>query len=168
MSRTALDRYRRTQIGFLWQEEARNLIPYLNVRENVAFPMSLNGMLGKEARERASTLLEMVGLGSRMEHYLPTLSGGEQQRVALAVALANNPTVLLADEPTGELDSVTAQSIYDVLRQLNRELGLTVLIVSHDPDLARQVDRVAATVHMLDQLFVDVGGAGEIHLAFKD
>jgi ABC-type lipoprotein export system ATPase subunit/bifunctional DNA-binding transcriptional regulator/antitoxin component of YhaV-PrlF toxin-antitoxin module len=144
MSDKALDRYRRTQIGFLWQAEARNLIPYLNVRENVAFPMSLNGLLGRKAEERARALVDMVGLGSRVEHYLPALSGGEQQRVALAVALANNPTVLLADEPTGELDSVTAQSIYDMLRQLNRELGLTVLIVSHDPGLARQVDRVVA------------------------
>ena len=82
--------------------------------------MTLNGVLGKKAQERAGALLEMVGLESRMEHYLPTLSGGEQQRIAIAVALANDPTILLADEPTGELDSVTAQSIYDALRQLNR------------------------------------------------
>ena len=144
LSNHALDRYRRKEVGFVWQEEARNLIPYLTARENVTFPMSLNSVLGKQAQERAGALLEMVGLGSQMEHYLPALSGGEQQRVAIAVALANNPTILLADEPTGELDSVTAQSIYDALRQLNHELSLTVLIVSHDPDLAKQVDRVVA------------------------
>jgi ABC-type lipoprotein export system ATPase subunit len=144
LSDGALNRYRRTEVGFVWQQGARNLIPYLTARENVAFPMSLNGVLGRQAQERAGALLEMVGLGSRMEHYLPALSGGEQQRVAIAVALVNNPAILLADEPTGELDSVTAQSIYDALRQLNRELSLTMLIVSHDPDLARQVDRVVA------------------------
>jgi len=144
LSNNALNRYRRTEVGFVWQEEARNLIPYLTARENVTFPMTLNSVLGKQAQERAGALLEMVGLESRMEHYLPALSGGEQQLVAIAVALANNPTILLADEPTGELDSVTAQSIYDALRQLNHELSLTVLIVSHDPDLARQVDRVVA------------------------
>jgi putative ABC transport system ATP-binding protein len=144
LSNRALNRYRRTEVGFVWQEEARNLIPYLTARENVTLPMSLNSVLGKQAQERAGALLEMVGLGSRMEHYLPALSGGEQQLVAIAVALANNPKILLADEPTGELDSVTAKSIYDALRQLNHELSLTVLIVSHDPDLARQVDRVVA------------------------
>ena len=144
LSDRALNHYRRTQVGFVWQQGARNLIPYLTARENVAFPMSLDGVLGKQAHQRAGELLEMVGLGSRMEHELPALSGGEQQRVAIAVALANNPTILLADEPTGELDSVTAQSIYDALRQLNHELSLTTLIVSHDPGLARQVDRVVA------------------------
>ncbi len=144
LSNQALNRYRRTEVGFVWQEEARNLIPYLTARENVTFSMSLDGVLGKQAQGRAGALLELVGLGSRMDHYLPALSGGEQQLAAIAVALANNPTILLADEPTGELDSVTAQSIYDALRQLNDELGLTVLIVSHDPDLARQVDRVVA------------------------
>jgi len=144
LSDGALNRYRRTEVGFVWQQGARNLIPYLTARENVAFPMSLSGLLGRQAQERAGALLEMVGLGSRMDHYLPALSGGEQQRTAIAVALANNPTILLADEPTGELDSVTAQSIYDALRQLNQALGLTILIVSHDPGLARQVDRVVA------------------------
>lgn len=140
----ALNRYRRTEVGFVWQQGARNLIPYLNALENVQFPMTLSGFLGKQAEERARSLLEMVGLADRMDHYLPALSGGEQQRVAIAVALANNPSILLADEPTGELDSVTAQTIYDALRELNRQLGLTTLIVSHDPQLARQVDRVVA------------------------
>lgn len=144
LSDRTLNRYRRTEVGFVWQQGARNLIPYLNALENVRFPMTLSGTLGEEAQERAKSLLEMVGLAERMEHYLPALSGGEQQRVAIAVALANNPSLLLADEPTGELDSMTAQTIYDALRELNRQLGLTILIVSHDPQLARQVDRVVA------------------------
>ena len=144
LSDHALNRYRRTEVGFVWQQGARNLIPYLSALENVQFPMTLGGTFGREARERAKSLLEMVGLAERMDHYLQALSGGEQQRVAIAVALANNPSLLLADEPTGELDSVTAQTIYDALRELNRQLGLTILIVSHDPQLARQVDRVVA------------------------
>lgn len=144
LSDHALNRYRRTEVGFVWQQGARNLIPYLSALENVRFPMTLNGILGKKAQERAKSLLDMVGLAERMEHYLPTLSGGEQQRVAIAVALANNPSILLADEPTGELDSMTGQTIYDALRELNRQLGLTTLIVSHDPQLTRQVERVVA------------------------
>lgn len=144
LSNSALDRYRRSEVGFVWQQGARNLIPYLTALENVQFPMTLNGIIGKQAQTRARSLLEMVGLADRMEHYMPALSGGEQQRVSIAVALANKPTLLLADEPTGELDSVTAQTIYDALRELNRQLGLTTLIVSHDPQVARQVDRVVA------------------------
>ena len=139
-----LDRYRREEVGFVWQQGARNLIPYLSAVENVRFPMTLSGFLGKSAKDCAESLLDMVGLAHRKDHHLQALSGGEQQRVAIAVALANNPTILLADEPTGELDSATAQQIYDVLRDLNRELGMTTLIVSHDPHVARQVDRVVS------------------------
>lgn len=142
LSDRALNRYRRTEVGFVWQQGSRNLIPYLTALENVQFPMTLSGRLGSGAKKRAAELLDMVGLSHRIDHYLPSLSGGEQQRVAIAVALANNPSILLADEPTGELDSVTAQTIYDALRELNRELGLTILIVSHDREVARQVDRV--------------------------
>ncbi len=144
LSDRELDRYRREEVGFVWQQGARNLIPYLSAVENVRFPMTLSGFLGAKAKERAESLLDLVGLGHRMDHYLQTLSGGEQQRVAIAVALANNPTILLADEPTGELDSATAQQIYDVLRDLNKNLGMTTLIVSHDPHVARQVDRVVS------------------------
>jgi ABC-type lipoprotein export system ATPase subunit/bifunctional DNA-binding transcriptional regulator/antitoxin component of YhaV-PrlF toxin-antitoxin module len=144
LSDPALNRYRRTEVGFVWQQGSRNLIPYLSAIENVRFPMTLNGLLGRQAQERAKALLDMVGLVDRMDHYLPGLSGGEQQRVAIAVALANNPSILLADEPTGELDSVTAQLIYDALRNLNRQLQLTTLIVSHDTQVARQVDRVVS------------------------
>lgn len=144
LSNSALDRYRRTQVGFVWQQGARNLVPYLNARENIELPMMLVGLTAKQMHERSAQLLEMVGLTARQNHYLPELSGGEQQRVAIAVALANRPPLLLADEPTGELDSATAQTIYEAFRQLNRELGLTILIVSHDPQIARQVQRVIA------------------------
>ena len=139
-----LDRYRRQMIGFVWQHGARNLIPYLSAIDNVGTPLALNGQGGKAARRRAQELLETVGLAERMQHRLEDLSGGEQQRVAIAIALANRPLLLLADEPTGELDSATAQSIYDLFRRLNRENGLTILIVSHDPRIAHQVDRVVA------------------------
>lgn len=144
LSDAALDRYRRTQVGFVWQQGARNLVTYLNARENVALPMMLAGFDSRHTRERADDLLDMVGLAERQEHYLPQLSGGEQQRVAIAVALANEPQLLLADEPTGELDSATALTIYDAFQRLNAELGLTILIVSHDQGIARHVHRVMA------------------------
>ncbi len=144
LSNRALDRYRRTQVGFVWQQGARNLVPYLNARENVELPMMLVGLSAREMRQRSGDLLQMVGLAGRQNHYLPELSGGEQQRVAIAVALANQPQLLLADEPTGELDSATALTIYEAFQQLNAELGLTILIVSHDPNIARHVQRVMA------------------------
>lgn len=144
MSNAALDRYRRTQVGFVWQQGARNLVPYLNARENVELPMMLAGFSAREMKQRAVDLLQMVGLAERQNHYLPELSGGEQARVAIAVALANAPALLLADEPTGELDTTTAQTIYDAFRQLNTQLGQTILIVSHDPNIAHHVDRVMA------------------------
>jgi ABC-type lipoprotein export system ATPase subunit/bifunctional DNA-binding transcriptional regulator/antitoxin component of YhaV-PrlF toxin-antitoxin module len=144
LSNAALDRYRRTQVGFVWQQGARNLVPYLNARENVELPMMLAGFKAREMRKRALGLLEMVGLAERSGHHLPELSGGEQARVAIAVALANKPALLLADEPTGELDSATALTIYQAFQTLNAELGLTILIVSHDPKIARHVQRVMA------------------------
>lgn len=139
-----LNRYRQEKVGFVWQQSTRNLVPYLNAVENVMLPMTLSGLTGRDKRSRAEGLLKMVGLGERMHHHLPELSGGEQQRVAVAVALANRPSLLLADEPTGELDSATALEIYRILRTLNEEIGLTMLIVSHDPGIARHVDRVVA------------------------
>lgn len=144
LSNAELNQYRRSRVGFVWQQGARNLIPYLNALENVKLPMTLAGLAGRAARKRAEELLDMVELGDRMKHRLSELSGGEQQRVAIAVALANNPKLLLADEPTGELDSVTALTIYQMFRKLNTELGLTTLIVSHDPTIARHVNRVVA------------------------
>lgn len=144
LSPTALDQYRRKTVGFIWQQGARNLIPYLTALENIELPLTLSGQVGKPARSRALELLDLVGLHQRMDHRLDELSGGEQQRVAIAIALANRPKLLLADEPTGELDTATAQTIYDLLRHLNRQLGLTIVIVSHDPGIARHVDRVVA------------------------
>jgi ABC-type lipoprotein export system ATPase subunit/bifunctional DNA-binding transcriptional regulator/antitoxin component of YhaV-PrlF toxin-antitoxin module len=144
MSERMLTRYRREQVGFVWQQSARNLVPYLNAIENVELPMTLAGAAGKNKRQRAQSLLEMVGLGPRMSHMVGELSGGEQQRVSIAVSLANNPSLLLADEPTGEVDSNTAQVIYDTLRHLNTELKLTMILVSHDPGIARHVDRIVS------------------------
>ncbi|HUX76787.1 MAG TPA: ABC transporter ATP-binding protein [Anaerolineae bacterium] len=144
MSDAALNRYRRSKVGFVWQQGSRNLVPYLSALENVELPMTLAGQAGPPKRQRAQELLEAVGLAERRHHRLAQMSGGEQQRVAIAVALANNPILLLADEPTGEVDSVTALTIYQTFQRLNREHGLTTLIVSHDPGIARHMDRVVA------------------------
>ncbi|MFC4808589.1 ATP-binding cassette domain-containing protein [Paenibacillus sp. GCM10023250] len=135
-----LNVYKRETVGFIWQNKARNLVPYLTARENVEIPMLLHDR--KQRRLRAAELLEAVGLGSRTGHKLRQLSGGEQQRVAIAIALANRPKLLLADEPTGALDTRTSDQIMALLRRLNAELGLTIVIVTHDLELAKQVQRV--------------------------
>jgi ABC-type lipoprotein export system ATPase subunit len=144
LSDRALDGYRRTVVGFVWQQVARNLVPYLTAQENVELPMTVAGTGLPEKRKRSRELLEAVGLWEHRRHRLAQLSGGQQQRVAIAVALANRPRLLLADEPTGEVDSATAQGLLDLLRELNRGYGLTTIIVTHDPQIARQVDRVVA------------------------
>jgi ABC-type lipoprotein export system ATPase subunit len=144
ISDSQLNKFRREKVGFVWQQSARNLVPYLNAVQNVMLPMTLSGQYGKIKTARAEELLDIVGLSERKHHRLPELSGGEQQRVAIAVALANNPTLLLADEPTGEVDSKTAGTIYHTFQSLTRELSITTLIVSHDPTVSRHVDRVVA------------------------
>ena len=137
-----LEDYRLRAVGFVWQQSARNLIPYLTAQENVELPMIAVGGGVAQPGERARELLDAVGLLSHSHHRLGQLSGGQQQRVAIAVALANQPQILLADEPTGEVDSVTAQQIWQLFRELNRRYNLTSIIVSHDRDIARVVDRV--------------------------
>jgi ABC-type lipoprotein export system ATPase subunit len=136
--------YRRRVIGFVWQQTARNLLAYLTARENVELPMLLEGLERPERERRASELLGLVGLADRQEHRPERLSGGEQQRVAIAVSLANQPSVLLADEPTGELDTATAHEVFDLLRTVNQELGVTIVVVTHDPLVSEQVNRTIA------------------------
>jgi len=140
----ALDHYRRERTGFVWQLPGRNLVSYLTARENVALPMVVARLPARVRRQRVAELLEAVGLSDRADHVPARLSGGEQQRVAIAIALANRPRLLLADEPTGELDSATARVIYETFRRLNEALGLTILIVTHDPGIIGWVDRVVA------------------------
>jgi ABC-type antimicrobial peptide transport system, ATPase component len=134
--------YRRRTVGMVWQQTARNLLPYLTAVENVELPMVLDGQ--SERRARALQLLETVGLADRADHRPERLAGGEQQRVAIAVALANEPDVLLADEPTGELDSVTAAEVFGLLRRINHEIGTTIVIVTHDTLVSEQVSRTVA------------------------
>jgi putative ABC transport system ATP-binding protein len=142
---TSQDRllYRRRIVGHIWQQTSRNLLSDLSLLDNVVTPMVMAGYPGNH-RKRAQHLLELVGLGPRVTHRPTKLSGGEQQRGALAVALANNPELLLADEPTGELDTVTAGEILNLLRALNKELGLTTIVVTHDPMVAESMDRSVA------------------------
>ena len=142
MTPNDVELYRRDEVGFIWQQTSRNMFPYLTAVENVALPMMLTFTLPADRRRRAEDLLELVGLGSRMGHTPDKLSGGEQQRVAIAVALANHPPLLLADEPTGELDDATAAEILDLFGTINREMNTTILIVTHDPDIAYKVGRV--------------------------
>jgi ABC-type lipoprotein export system ATPase subunit len=142
MSDAALDRYRRREVGFVWQQTTRNLIPYLSAQANIELPMTIAGIGGREKRAWSRELLEAVGLWEHRQHRPVQLSGGQQQRVAIAVALANKPRLLLADEPTGEVDSATAVEILTLLRQMNRQYRLTTILVTHDPQVARSVDRV--------------------------
>jgi putative ABC transport system ATP-binding protein len=135
-------RFRRRVVGFVWQQTGRNLLPYLSALDNVQLPMALDGR--KRRRQRAMELLELVGLADRASHRPDRLSGGEQQRVAIAVALANDPSVVLADEPTGELDSRTSEDVFGLLRRVNGELGTTIVIVTHDAFVSEQVGRTVA------------------------
>ena len=138
--------YKRKTVGFVWQNNARNLIPYLTAQQNIELPLSIVDphMQQQKRVDRARELLDMVGLSHRLGNKLSQLSGGEQQRVAIALALANNPSLLLADEPTGAVDMTTVGMILDIFNRLNRELGLTIVIVTHDRQLSRKVNRVVA------------------------
>jgi putative ABC transport system ATP-binding protein len=140
LGESALARFRRETIGYVFQ--SYHLIPTLTAAENVAVPLELAGE--RRVAARARQLLEQVGLGDRADHYPVQLSGGEQQRVALARAVALDPPLLLADEPTGNLDSATGAGIIELLFALNRERGSTLVLVTHDPALAERADRVVS------------------------
>jgi ABC-type lipoprotein export system ATPase subunit len=137
---TAADRirYQRDIVGFVWQNVSRNLVPYLTALENVELPMMLRGHAD---RNWAKELLEVVGLQSRMHHRPSQMSGGQQQRVAIAIGLANRPQLLLADEPTGSLDTRSARQVLDVFREIRSTYGVTVITVTHDRQMAKEVDR---------------------------
>lgn len=137
-------RYRGLIVGHVWQQSGRNLLPDLTIADNVDLPQILKGASASRYKRRTRELLEIVGLAGMAKKKPEQLSGGEQQRVALAIALANEPSLLLADEPTGELDSVTTQEIITFMRQLNKEMGVTILIVTHDVTVASVVDRTLA------------------------
>jgi len=144
MSRRDRVEYRRAVVGFVWQQTARNLVPYLTAAQNVTLPLSLAGSPRRGRPARAAELLDLVGVGSCANRRPREMSGGEQQRVAIAVALANAPQLVLADEPTGELDTATSQEVFEALRAANRELGATVVVVTHDPTVSGQVERTVA------------------------
>ncbi|MFD7257655.1 ABC transporter ATP-binding protein [Streptomyces sp. NPDC059874] len=141
-------RYRREAVGFVWQQTARNLLPFLTAAQNIALPMQLRGRMSRGASgrraQRVGQLLDALEIGDLAGRRPAELSGGQQQRVAIAVAMANDPKVLLADEPTGELDSETGAAIFESFRTVNRELGATVVIVTHDPLVAGEVRRTVA------------------------
>ncbi|MBE5771588.1 MAG: ABC transporter ATP-binding protein [Clostridia bacterium] len=134
--------YKRRTVGFVWQNNARNLLPYLTAWQNVQVPMLFQS--GKKKKQRALELLDLVGLSHKKHSRLTQLSGGEQQRIAVAIALANNPRLLLADEPTGSVDAKTGAYILDVFRKINQEMNVTTVIVTHDTLLTKKVNRVVA------------------------
>lgn len=140
MNERELVQYKRSTVGFVWQNNARNLLPYLTAWQNVQTPMLFEK--GAKKKQRALELLEMVGLSHKRNSRLNQLSGGEQQRIAIAIALANSPKLLLADEPTGSVDVKTGAYILDMFRDINRSTGLTIVIVTHDRLLAKKVNRV--------------------------
>lgn len=142
MTDRELVKYKCQTVGFVWQNNARNLLPYLSAIENIMVPMHF--ISTKKKKERALELLDMVGLSHKKKNRLYELSGGEQQRIAIAIALANSPKVLLADEPTGSVDSKTSAYIFDLFRKLNEEYKQTIIVVTHDMTLSKKVQRVAA------------------------
>ncbi len=142
-------RIRNREIGFIFQ--AFNLIGDLTVYENVELPLTYRGMAGAERKKRVHEALERVGMSHRVKHYPSQLSGGQQQRVAVARALAGDPAILLADEPTGNLDSANGEAVMDLLRELHRG-GATICMVTHDPRYARYADR---SIHLFDGRIVE-------------
>ena len=141
MSEQQMVDYRKNFVGFVWQKSSRNLFGYLTSKENIENALNFTKMSNAEKSQKAKELLEMVGMTHKSNSYPSELSGGEQQRIAIAVALANNPKILLADEPTGAVDTNTGNRILEVFHELNQKLGITIIIVTHDMRLASKVDR---------------------------
>lgn len=160
-----LTRFYRRDVGFVWQDFTRNLVPYLKARANVELPMLLAGVGSRKRKKRALALLEAVGLRNSAYTEVQTMSGGEQQRLALCVALALGPKLLLADEPTGELDTETSLGIYELLRGLSHQGGLSVLVVTHDVALAQRTDRI---VRITDGRIATHGWRGQEELIAVD
>jgi putative ABC transport system ATP-binding protein len=142
--------WRAEHVGFIFQ--FYNLMPVLTAFQNVELPLQLTSLSRRERRERVATCLELVGLGDRVDHYPNELSGGQQQRVAIARAIITDPTLLVADEPTGDLDRTTAEEILGLMERLNRELGKTIIMVTHDPKAAEHARRL---VHLEKGVLVD-------------
>lgn len=142
MSNEDFVNYKKKTVGFVWQNNARNLLPYLTALQNIQIPMLFDDPREKE--QRALKLLELVGLADKKDSKLSMLSGGEQQRIAIAIAIANNPKILLADEPTGSVDAKTGNYIFDIFRKINKEENTTIIIVTHNLDLADKVSRVVS------------------------
>jgi putative ABC transport system ATP-binding protein len=144
MSDAALTDLRAREIGFVFQ--FYNLVPVLTALENVELPMMIKGVSDKEGRKHAKELLELVGLGDRLHHRPDELSGGQRQRVSIARAIANDPTIVLADEPTGDVDTKTGDEILELMHDLNRNLGTTLILITHDPSVAEHCDRLVRII----------------------
>ena len=155
--------YKRDTVGFVWQNNGRNLLPFMNAMENIMMPMHLTSE--KNKKERALELLDLVGMSHRKFSRMNQLSGGEQQRIAIAIALANKPKLLLADEPTGSVDRKTADYIFDLFKRLNKEYNQTIIIVTHDVELSKKVARVVA---IIPQNAVYSDATGEFVYEIKD
>ena len=150
LDETELADWRAANVGFIFQ--FYNLMPVLNAYENVELPLLLTGLSRAERRERVEMTLNLVGLGDRMEHYPNELSGGQQQRVAIARAIVSDPTIIVADEPTGDLDRKSAEDVLALLRKLNSDLGKTVIMVTHDP---HAVESARTVMHLEKGVLVD-------------
>ena len=169
------DLYKRSTVGFVWQNNGRNLLPYMTAFENIVTPMLLTDVSEKEREKTAAELLDLVGMSHRRNSRLSQLSGGEQQRIAIAIALANRPKLLLADEPTGSVDRKTADYIFDVFRHLNSEYGQTIIIVTHDVELSKKVNRVVAirdgkisSERILKEKYTNAFGTGKVNWMEED
>ncbi len=169
------DLYKRSTVGFVWQNNGRNLLPYMTAFENIVTPMLLTDVSEKERVQTADELLDLVGMSHRRNSRLSQLSGGEQQRIAIAIALANRPKLLLADEPTGSVDRKTADYIFDVFRHLNSDYGQTIIIVTHDVELSKKVNRVVAirdgkisSERILKEKYTNAFGTGKVNWMEED